>query len=390
MAVKTKNIKSAFERFSGTEIINGGLRCVAWGSSSTWYANAGQDVYEYADSYMYNGIALSRGALFFSRAGNYGIGGQKTADICARIPTQHDADPNYQVAILQLGANDLTSQNGFTAIESNVRWAVRYLVMQGKKVLLLTSFMPGIATNPQNYSDFNALCYELESAYSENVFVIDLYKYVNQNEFYTSSELLRDGVHTNAQGGYECGRAFIDPVERLVGRYNPYIYDKALYGKLNPDSSIDALSLTVFGGATVDAPQYDAAERLKYRRIHSEAATGVDEFIYKILDTHLVEGRKYRICGRIRVNADSPKPCLYGRNGTSSQRIFALTDRISGSGVTTNSIVRAGTVFDICSIPFVANANSAIEFRFGVNIANSIGIPYDYNLYWLEIVDITV
>lgn len=358
-----------------------GLRTCLWGSSTTdTCTNNPTFTYENADAYWASAQALTGSALTLKH--NYGHYGYTTAQLYALLPAEYAADPDFEVAILQLAGNDLTG----AGVDYNlVRSFITYLLFRGKKIVLILSHAKHPNATPERYIEFREFCNGMIKLSPDSIYFVDFYKAISEAEN-PPQYLQADLVHLNSQGAFKVGKEFIPVIKKMAGVFDFYPYaigEQPLLGYLN---SVDGFTLV--GGGALSVPyEYQSGRKAVNYSITNSANANL--FINKSIITGIVSGKKYRAIASVKAITDCPVPGVFIRSGDSSFSRKMRDEDACYFIPKSYATMLAGEIVSFATMPFTANA--ALETEAVINIAfrNCVGKSFSVAVRYFDIVEVS-
>lgn len=354
------------------------LRTCLWGTSTTETCTNGALTIEYADAYWASMQALTGSALTLKH--NYGHYGYTTAQIYDLLPAEYSADPDFDLAILQLAANDIPNAGVDYTL---VRNFIEYLLFRGKKIILVIPYARVPNTFPERYAEFKAFCEAVVKLAPDLVFIADFYSAISESEN-PSQYFQPDFVHLNSNGAYKAGAAFRQAVSKIVGPFDFYPYG---IGSMPILSDVTPLSgFTVPSGGSLSSPyEYETGRLAVDFSISNSSSDNL--FITKSGIQGLVLDKKYRFVAQIKAKTNSPVPCVYIRSGDSSISRKMRDEDVCYFTPKSYATMAIGDTVSFASIPFIATAAEVSSITAVIAFRACAGKTFSTSVHYFDIVE---
>lgn len=354
------------------------LRTCLWGTSTTETCTNGALTVEYADAYWASMQALTGSALTLKH--NYGHYGYTTAQIYDLLPSEYAADPDFDLAILQLAANDIPNAGVDYAL---VRNFVEYILFRGKRIVLIVPYARVPNSVPERYIEFRNFCNSLIKLAPELIYVVDFYSAISETAN-PSQYLQPDFVHLNSKGAYAVGKAFSQAIGKIAGPFDFYPYGIGTMPLLGNVTPVEGFSASA--GGTISAPyEYQSGRLAVDFSITNSSSDNL--FVTKSGITGLILGKKYRFVAEIQAKTESPVPCVYIRSGDSSVSRKMRDEDLCYFSPKTYANMAVGDKVSFASIPFIATAAEVSSIIMVVGFRNCTGKTFSTSIHYFDVVE---
>lgn len=158
----------------------------------------------------------------FTLINNFGVGGERTDNILARISTTLESNSKYIHYIM--GKNDVIQDKTYADIISNMDSIYSQCIEKGKIVIASTIIPSESDTQLQSelINKLNMWIVSQQNVY-KNYVVIDYYSsFVDQSTGLSKIGYTVDGIHPSAEGAYFMGLEFKEVLENLLPKVSKF------------------------------------------------------------------------------------------------------------------------------------------------------------------------
>ena len=201
-------VDSSFERLDPYDIAWGhGSSVIMWGSSSSAYCTTVADtdlpshrasLTETSDGYFNAANYKFSLGLFLKQ--NRAVAGSTTSAILAKLTTDINSVGSFDIAVLQLMANDLPGTLDYASAAA----AINISINAGKRIILVAPHAKyaSTAADLQKYREYRDWCFLWESRAPKSIIVADHFKATGEMPVTVETGFTNDGIHLNAVGSW--------------------------------------------------------------------------------------------------------------------------------------------------------------------------------------------
>lgn len=203
--------------------------------------------------------ALSGQRLYYDKDWNFGVGGDNTADLLARLDAVLEADTDY--VFISIGGNDVTHPLTLTQVCENLEEIWDRCYEAGKFVIASMLYPRGTATTWTSAHKAKSAAisnYIQQAKHRRKMFevinpapIFTDYSNTNGNSL---AVMTTDGVHPGVYGAFTLGKSIAECFERLEPA-RPDLFDdySNVYGAANPYGNLIPNGLLYGTGGSVGA-----------------------------------------------------------------------------------------------------------------------------------------